>query len=145
MPEIYVSSVIDAEAGNVWSTVRDFGAIADWVPALSQSRIEGARPADQIGCIRTLRLQDGGIVRERLLAMSDYDFSYTYSILESPMGVENYIATLSLTPITDGDRCFAEWSASFECAPDSSEELTTTIRDSVFAAALDSLKKRFGS
>ena len=33
-------------------------------------------------------------------------------------GVDNYIATLKLTPITDGNRTFAEWSAEFDCAPD---------------------------
>ena len=34
------------------------------------------------------------MIRERLLALSDYDYSCTYEILESPMGVENYVATL---------------------------------------------------
>ena len=56
------------------------------------------------------------MIRERLLALSDYDYWCIYEILESPMGVENYVATLKLTPVTDGDRCFAEWSAEFECA-----------------------------
>ena len=43
------------------------------------------------------------MIRERLLALSDYDYSCTYEILESPMGVTNYVATLKLTPVTDGD------------------------------------------
>ena len=42
------------------------------------------------------------MIRERLLALSDYDYSCTYAILESPMGVDNYVATLKLTPVTDG-------------------------------------------
>ena len=33
------------------------------------------------------------------------------------MGVENYVATLRLTPVTDGDKTFLEWSAEFDCAP----------------------------
>jgi hypothetical protein len=32
------------------------------------------------------------------------DYSFTYNILVSPMGVQNYIATVKLIPITDGDR-----------------------------------------
>jgi len=63
-------------------------------------------------------LKDGGLLRERLLALSDYDLSCSYEILESPMAVENYVATLSLTPITDGNLTLAEWQAEFDCAPD---------------------------
>ena len=48
--------------------------------------------------------EDGGNIREQLLTLSDFDFTCTYSILESPMGVSNYIATLKLAPVTDGDR-----------------------------------------
>ena len=40
------------------------------------------------------------------------------------MGVENYVATLKLTPVTDGNRTFAEWSAEFDCAPGRERELT---------------------
>ena len=43
------------------------------------------------------------------------------------MAVENYVATLSLTPITDGDRTYAEWSAEFDCAPEREAELTQQI------------------
>ena len=68
------------------------------------------------------------MIRERLLALSDYDYSCTYEILESPMGVENYVATLKLTPVTDGARCFAEWSAEFDCAEARERELTETDR-----------------
>jgi hypothetical protein len=31
------------------------------------------------------------------------------------MPLTDYVATLRLTPVTDGDRCFAEWTAEFEC------------------------------
>ena len=79
------------------------------------SHIEGGLPADRVGCIRNFNLKDGGNIREQLLTLSDYDYSCTYSILESPMGVRNYIATLKLTPVTDGNRTFAEWTAEFDC------------------------------
>jgi hypothetical protein len=67
-------------------------------------------------------LKDGGNIREQLLTLSDFDLSCSYSILESPMGVRNYIATLKLTPITYGERCFIEWSAEFDCAPERERE-----------------------
>ena len=94
MPQVYTSSVIGAPADRVWSTVRDFNALPDWHPAIAESRIEGGAPSDQVGCVRAFRLTDGGAIREKLLALSDYDYSCTYSILESPMPLTGYIATL---------------------------------------------------
>ena len=144
MALVYASSVIAAPAARVWETIRDFNGMPNWHPAIAESRIEAGAPADQVGCVRAFRLRDGGFIRERLLALSDYDFSCSYAILESPMGVENYIATLKLTPITDGDRTFAEWSAEFDCAPEREAELITLIGTSVFQGGFDALKSRFG-
>lgn len=143
MPQVFVSAVIPAPAGAVWSVVRDFDGLPDWTPFVAESRIEQNMRADQVGCIRNFRLKDGGRIRERLLALSDYDMSCTYSILESPMGVENYIATLSLAPVTDGDVTFASWRAEFDCAPERDGELVRTIGQGVFQTALAALKARF--
>ena len=145
MARVYISSVIGAPADRIWQTVRDFNALPDWVPAVRESRIEGGQPSDQVGCVRAFRLEDGDFLRERLLALSDYDYSVTYSILESPMGVENYIATLKLMPVTDGGRTFAEWTAEFDCDPAAEAELVANIGNGVFQAAFDALKARFGS
>ncbi|HVJ32834.1 MAG TPA: SRPBCC family protein [Terriglobia bacterium] len=144
MAKVYISSVINAPAGQVWGIVRDFDGLPKWTPFVADSRIEQNQPADKIGCIRNFTLKDGGRIRERLLALSDYDFTMVYAILESPMGVENYIATLKLIPITDGDRCFVEWSAEFDCLPNREQELIAHIGRNVFLAALQSLKSRFG-
>lgn len=140
MVKVYTSSVIDTPAARVWARVRDFNGLPDWHPAIADSRIENGEPADRVGCIRNFNLHDGGNIRERLLALSDYDYTCTYSILESPMGVENYIATLKFTPITDGDRAFAEWSAEFDCEPAREQELARLIGDDVFQAGFDALR-----
>jgi len=144
MAEVYTSSVIAASTQQVWAIIRDFNGLPKWLPVVVESRIEEGKPADQIGCVRSFRLQDGGAIRERLLALSDYDFSFTYSILESPMGVENYVATLKLTPITDGGATFAEWSAMFDCPPERESQLVEDIGQGVFQGGFDALKKRFG-
>ena len=141
MIKVYVSSVIDASADTVWSRIRDFNGLPQWHPLIADSRIENSQPSDRVGCIRHFNTRDGGTIREKLLALSDYDFSCTYEILESPMGVEHYVATLKLSPVTDGARCFAEWSAEFECAPGREAELTRTIGQDVFQAGFDALKR----
>jgi hypothetical protein len=142
--EVYTSSVIAAPAERIWARIRDFNGLPAWHPLIAESRIEAGAPADQVGCVRAFRLTDGGFIREKLLALSDYDLSCTYSILESPMGVENYVATLKLTPVTDGDRTFAEWSASFDCVPEREAELTADIGGNVFQRGFEALKQQFG-
>jgi hypothetical protein len=144
MAEVFVSSVIGASAGTVWQVVRDFNGLPNWTPFVAESRIEQNMLADQVGCIRNFRLKDGGKIRERLLALSDYDMSCTYSILESPMGVENYIATLALFPITDGNTTLATWEATFDAAPEREDALVRDIGQNVFQAAFTALKSRFG-
>jgi hypothetical protein len=119
--------VIEAPADAVWAQIRDFNGLPKWTPFVAESRIEGGLAADKVGCIRNFRLKDGGVIREQLLTLSDYDFQCSYAILESPMGVENYVSTLKLTPVTDGNRTFAEWWAEFECAPERERALSEQI------------------
>ena len=144
MARVYTSSVIPAATAKVWERVRDFNALPRWHPAIRESRIENGEPSDRVGCVRDFRLQNGDRIREKLLGLSDYDYFCTYSILESPMPLTDYIATLRLTPITDGDRTFAEWSAEFDCAPDVADDLVGNIGLGVFQAGFDSLKRHFG-
>ena len=144
MARVYTSSVIDAEAAKVWERVRDFNGLSRWHPKIRDSRIEDALPADKVGCIRNFNLQNGDNIREQLLGLSDYDMFCTYSILESPMPLTEYVATLRLTPVTDGPRCFVEWSAEFECEIDVETELVNKIGNDVFQVGFDALKRHFG-
>jgi hypothetical protein len=142
--KVYISSVIGASADAVWAHVRDFNGLPKWHPAIAESRIESNWPSDRVGCVRNFRLKDGGGIREQLLTLSDYDFQCTYSILESPMGVSNYVATLKLTPITDGNRTFAEWWAEFDAPAGQERTLADNIGQGVFQAGFDALKSYFG-
>ena len=144
MIRVYTSSVIEAPAEAVWALIRDFNGLPKWHPSIAESRIEGNWPPDRVGCIRNFRLKDGGAIREQLLALSDFDYQCSYSILESPMGVENYTATLKLTPVTDGNRTFAEWSAEFDAPEARARRLADDIGQGVFQTGFDALKGYFG-
>jgi hypothetical protein len=144
MARVYVSSVINASAARVWARVRDFNGMSNWHPAIAESRIENGEPADKVGCIRNFSLRNGDRLREQLLGLSDYDMFCTYSILDSPMPLTNYVATLRLTPVTDQERTFIEWSADFDCAPEREGELVSNIGGNVFQGGFDALKRSFG-
>jgi hypothetical protein len=95
-----------------------------------------------VGCVRDFHLQNGDRLRERLLGLSDYDMFCTYAILESPMPLTDYVATLRLTPISDGDRTFIEWTAEFDCAAEVAADLVSGIGQNVFQAGFDALKRQ---
>lgn len=144
MARVFVSSVINASAEAVWERVRDFNALPKWHPRIRDSRIEDALPSDKVGCIRNFNLQSGDTIREQLLGLSDYDMFCTYSMLEGPMPLWDYVATLRLTPVTDGPRCFAEWSAEFSCDPNDEADLVGGVGTNVFQGGFDALKRHFG-
>lgn len=145
MARIFVSSVVDAPADKVWARIRDFNALPNWHPAIAESLIEGDEPSDKVGCIRNFRLQNGDQIREQLLGLSDYDMFCTYAILESPMPLENYVATLRVTPVTDGGRSFLEWSAEFDCSPNDEADLVAGISDDVFQNGFSALKRHMSA
>jgi uncharacterized protein YndB with AHSA1/START domain len=142
MPRVYISSVIDAAPAKVWERIRDFNGLPRWHPRIRDSRIENGEPADRVGCVRDFHLQNGDRIRERLLGLSDYDMFCTYAILESPMPLTDYVATIRLTPVTDGNRTFAEWTAEFDCAEAEAEGLVTGIGADVFQAGFSALKRQ---
>ena len=145
MARAYASSVINAPIDQVWARIRDFNGLPSWHPGVAKSEIEGGHPADRVGCVRTITLQDGGVIRERLLEMSDLGCHYSYATLDSPLPVANYRSTLRLRRISDGDRTYAEWSASFDPDPpamkDDAEKL---ISNAVYQGGFDALKAHFG-
>ncbi|MEM7693867.1 MAG: SRPBCC family protein [Pseudomonadota bacterium] len=143
MARVYVSSVINAPAARVWERVRDFNGLPRWHPRIRESRIEDGEPADKVGCVRAFALQNGDRLREKLLGLSDFDMFCTYSILESPMPLTDYVATLRVTPITDGERSFIEWSADFACGEAVEDDLVSGIGGDVFQGGFDALKRHF--
>ncbi|HET7315566.1 SRPBCC family protein [Salinisphaera sp.] len=144
MRRIFVSSIIKAPTEAVWHTVRDFNGMPGWHPAIRDSEIEDGRAADSIGCVRSMHMTDGGHIREQLLALSEIDRSMTYRILESPMPITDYVATLRVVPVTDDGYSFCEWHAEFEVAADQESETVDTVVNDVFQAGFDALKQRLG-
>jgi hypothetical protein len=98
MPKIFYSSVIPTSIDRIWAIIRDFKELPSWNPSFSDCSIEEGRPGDAVGSVMSLHLKNGGHLRERLLAHSDRDDICTYTILESPVPLTDYIATIQLLP-----------------------------------------------
>ena len=145
MAKSYASTVIDAPADEVWARIRDFNGLPVWHGGMvATSEIEKGKAGDQVGSVRSFTLTNDAHLREKLLAHSDLDRSYTYDFQKHPFeGVENYVATIRVTPVTDGDRSFVEWWTTFDCAPDKIGYWEGFFATEVFGGGFDALKAHF--
>jgi hypothetical protein len=141
MTKVYISGVIDQPVDKVWAYARDYNGHGEWHPIITESHIEDGKPSDQVGCVRNFTVSDGGHLRERLLSFSDLDRSFTYSIIVSPMPIQNYVATFRCKPITEGNKTFVEWYAEFDVAPENEAEICERVGRNTFAAGIVALGK----
>jgi hypothetical protein len=141
MAKVYVSGVINLPVDTVWGYARDFNGHHAWHPLIAESHVEDGKPSDQVGCVRNFKLTNGGHLRERLLSFSDLDRSFTYNILVSPLPLANYQATFHCLPITEGNKTFVEWYASFDTDPKNEAQLQEQVGRNTFADGIKALAK----
>lgn len=145
MANIFASSVIEAQIDQIWKIIRNFNSLSEWHPLIKNSNIEDNKPQDKIGCIRNFIFEGGGTIREQLLALSDLEYFYTYSILESQMPIKNYVATIHLLPISDKAWTYIEWKAEFQCLNKDEDNIVNMIKNDVFDLGFDGLRKKIES
>jgi hypothetical protein len=141
----YASTVLNAPVDDVWAYIRDFGSLWVWHSGLiARGEIEGGKSGDQVGSIRSFYLHDDTHIREALVAHSDGDRSYTYDFQKTPFDVDNYLATIRVTPVTDGNTSFVEWYTTFDCNRDEQAHWTAFFANEVFMGGLNALHDHFG-
>ncbi len=145
MPTVHVSSVIDAPIEKVWERIRDFNGLPGWHPRMVESEIEDGLTATDIGAVRKFKTATGATIREKLLAYSDADKLTSYSIIGHPAPISNHTSTLKLERVTDGDRTFAVWSASFDAPADQADALAKGMGENVFQGGFNALKSHFAA
>jgi NADPH:quinone reductase len=134
------SAVIDAPIDRVWAVLRDFNSHSAWHPAVGDSRIERGESADQVGCVRNFFLKDGNHIREQLLALSDKEYISTYCILDATLPMRNYVATVQLKKITDGDRTFWHWESTFDVPKGREQEFEQLVGGGVYEGGFTGLR-----
>lgn len=142
MPRVFVSRVVDAPAEKVWTTIRRFDAVAEWLPFVKSSPIENGGDPTRVGCVRILTQTDGEVFREVLLALSDAERFYSYTFVSSPVPVRDHRTTLRVLPITDGNRSYVEWSSRFDIDPKYEAQLVDLMNRN-FVNGLQSLARKF--
>lgn len=136
-----ISRVLPHAPETVWQKIRDFNGLPSWHPMIARSAMEDGKSGDQVGAVRNFFTHDGGNIREQLLGLNDRDRVIAYSILESGMGVSDYVAEITLQRITHDNSTLAKWTAEFNCADDQAAELEQYIGQTVFQGGLAHLDK----
>jgi hypothetical protein len=136
MAEAFYSVVLDHPAEAVWSVIRPFGHYA-WAGVDGETVIEDGRADAEVGAVRCVTMP-GRTIRQKLLAHSDRERSYTYSFLE-PAPVPNYVATIRVTPVAATGQTFVDWRATFDCAPNEQARWVDQFENKGFAVWLAAL------
>src|SRR5438445_10419252 len=140
MPRAYYSTVFEQSADEVWAALRDFSGPGTWYASVvTGCLIKDGKAGDAVGGIRRIEAGERAF-REQLLAMSDADRSYTYNFVGVDLPVRNYEATLRVTPTTDGNKAFVEWSTSLDCAEAEHEHWKSFFASEIFATGLADLR-----
>jgi len=135
------SAIVDAPIDEVWRWVRDFNSHRDWHPAIADSEIENGLPADTVGAVRAFTLTDGGFLREQLLSLDDEAHELSYCLLDSPLPLHDYVATIRLMPVTDSGATFWQWESEFSPPPDRARELMDLVGNGIYRAGMRSLEQ----
>ena len=114
--KVAYSTVFEQTADQVWAVIRDFNSYPVWVASVTESHLEDGKSGDAVGAIRSFE-EYGARIRQRLLAHSDLERSYTYGSLGTLGAMSWYQGMARVIPIVDGNRAFLEWSVTFDCPP----------------------------
>lgn len=134
------SAVIEAPIEQVWAVLRDFNSHHRWHPAVDRSQMENDLDGDVVGGVRRFSLTDGAELREQLLHHSDRDYAMTYSILDSSLPLLDYVATVQLKPVTDGNHTFWHWQSQFRAPGERAKELENLVAQQVYEAGFTGLR-----
>jgi hypothetical protein len=144
MPKPYASGVVPASADAVWEVLRRFNGLAEWHPAITESKIESGSE-QEVGAVRRLTLGDGSQVAERLVILDDDDRSYTYVFTDpGDMPVRSYRSTVRVAPITSTGQAFVEWWAWYDSEAAVEEQMNQVYTEGVYGTGIAALVQHFG-
>ncbi len=135
MAKVDMKTSLNVTADEVWKLIGGFNALPDWHPAIEKSELE------EEGSMRRLSLAGGGTIMEKLEKLDDNERVYSYSIIDSPLPVSNYKATLRVKEDDEG-KTTVEWSSEFE-AKGAAENEAMDVIAGIYQAGFDNLKKMF--
>src|SRR5262245_7029750 len=136
MAQASASIDVAASADIVWQLIGGFNSLPDWLPyAPSSETTEGGR-------VRHVTNPNGETIVERLEKFDNAARSYSYSIIQAPFPVTDYLATISVHDQAGGNGCLVDWSGTF-IAKGVSDREASKLFQVIFEDGLKALAARF--
>ncbi|CAB3816374.1 SRPBCC family protein [Achromobacter mucicolens] len=139
---VHITAIVNAPLDKVWPLFRDFNGLGGWHPGVAQSRLEEGGRHDAVGSVRHLTLKPSGFVREQLLMLDDPNTALRYSIIETDLPMRDYVAGISLHPVTEGGGTLVQWWADFRVEGARLSDVAEAVGQNVFAAGLAALEEK---
>jgi Polyketide cyclase / dehydrase and lipid transport len=134
MAKTHIQHMFNCPASELWALIGDFGDTGKWSGRPPEACVQ---TGEGIGALRTLTLADGRQIIDRPDAMGP--MSYIYSIVEAPLPVASYTATMAVHPLDD-ESCEFRWSGTFE-PKGISDEQAIAFFDDVYRSGLAMIEK----
>lgn len=123
---------LPAKAEEVWAVIGPFGSLADWHPLITSCEVVEIDGDTH----RHVTLRDGELLLEKLVEAKPH--TLRYELVDGPIPVSDYRATLTCFP--EGDGCRVYWSSTYEAEDPRVDELVAGL----YEAGLQALAERFG-
>lgn len=137
---------INAPAAKVWERVSNFNDLGAWHPAVKTTEIVTGSN-NKVGAERLLTLQDGGTIKEKLLAYNTKAKTFKYTIIEGVLPVSSYVSSVTVKS-AGKDKSRVVWNGTFKrkdtsSTPAEGQDDATAVKviTSVYRGGLDNLKK----
>lgn len=144
MATVYSSTIVKADPEKVWALVRDFNALPQWFPFIVSSELREGDAPDRVGAVRTLQAQGGGVVRERLLELSDPEMRLKFLTFEGADLTLNYTGHMQVRPLTRGGGSFFEFYGVFDAVDGDIEKASKWLQTNIFEAVFTRFEALFG-
>ncbi len=138
MAQVCVSTKVKASADAVWRAIRDFGGLDKFLHDVVNVTVEG----EGVGAVRKLTFEDGMHIEERLESLDERERTLSYSIVSSPLPIDNYLATMTVREVGSHE-AEVEWSSTFT-ATGATEDDAEAMVEGVYRSGFEGLKRLFG-
>lgn len=134
MPRVEAEHVFALPVDALWAILGDFGQTGKWSGRPPEACVQ---EGEGIGALRTLTIQDGRVIVDRLEAQDAY--SYTYSVVSGPLPYASYRATMAVEPV-DPEHARFRWTGEFEPLG-ITEEQAIEFTKNVYAAGIAMMRR----
>ena len=138
--KVFKSIVINAPLGKVWAVARDFVASGRLMAGVTRCELAEGLSAETLGCVRYRGMANGSAFREVLVALSDAETYLRYEMVESPLPMHDFVATLRFYAVTEGGGTFGVFSAEFDTADAHALAVQEIVSEQICAGTLHALK-----